>query len=68
VFFDWAEILDMEVRVEDNLVLSDGEIVAVCIWETCDEVPELEGYADAFLDKLEEQVKTIEANKREKEE
>jgi len=42
----------MEVRLEDNLVLSDGEIVAACIWETCDHVPEIEGYADAFLKRL----------------
>jgi hypothetical protein len=54
VFFDWAEILDMEVRVEDNLALSDGEIVAACIWETCDQVPEIEGYADGFLNSVKE--------------
>jgi hypothetical protein len=33
VYFDWAEILDMEARVEDNLTLSDAEIVACCIWQ-----------------------------------
>ena len=30
-FFDWDEILDMEVRIEDNLTLTDADVVAACI-------------------------------------
>ncbi|GHU74376.1 hypothetical protein FACS189413_19100 [Bacteroidia bacterium] len=32
VYFDWAEIPNMEVRIEDNLVFSDAGIVAIGIW------------------------------------
>jgi hypothetical protein len=38
-FFDWAEILDMEIRVEDNLVFTDAEAIAICIWRACDCYP-----------------------------
>ena len=37
VFFDWNEILDMEVRIEDNIALSDADVVAACIFRACDE-------------------------------
>jgi hypothetical protein len=34
---DWAEMLDMEVRIEDNLALSDAEVVVHCIYAaSCD--------------------------------
>ena len=36
-FFDWDEILDMEVRIEDNLTLSDADVVAACIYRACDD-------------------------------
>jgi hypothetical protein len=42
IFLDWAEILDMEVRIEDNLSLSDAEVVATCIWRACDRLPSIE--------------------------
>jgi hypothetical protein len=32
------EVLDMEVRIEDDLVLSDAEIVVHCIRKACDDV------------------------------
>jgi hypothetical protein len=35
----WAEVLDMEVRVEDGLRLSDSEIVALVIFEVTDKYP-----------------------------
>ena len=35
-FFDWDEILDMEVRIEDNLTLTDADVVAACINRACD--------------------------------
>ncbi|MDR2027172.1 MAG: WG repeat-containing protein, partial [Prevotellaceae bacterium] len=62
VFFDWAEILDMEVRIEDNLSLSDAEIVAICIWEACDQIPGTENRIENFLNDLHEHVKTIDEN------
>ena len=62
--FDWDEILDMEVRIEDNLTLTDSDVVAICIWTACDE-----GFFDseesikAFINKLDEQMKTIDENR-----
>jgi hypothetical protein len=51
-FFDWAEILDMEVRIEDNLTLSDADVVAVCIWEAGDCHPMSEEGINAYLHSL----------------
>jgi len=36
-YFEWSEILDMEVRIEDNLTPSNAEIVALCIYEASDD-------------------------------
>ena len=58
MYFDWEEILDMEVRIEDDLTLSDAEIAAVCIWEACDQVLATEENIRNFLDMLHEQVKS----------
>jgi hypothetical protein len=63
VYFDWEEILDMEVRVEDDLMLSDAEIVAVCIWEACDQILTTEENIRKYLDEIYEQVKTNNENK-----
>jgi hypothetical protein len=30
--YDWGEMLDMEIRIEDNLTPSDAEVVALCLW------------------------------------
>ena len=64
VIFDWDEILDMEVRIEDNLTLTDADVVAVCIWDACDQgfFGSEEGIK-AFLNKLDEQTKTIDENR-----
>ena len=61
--FDWDEILDMEVRIEDNLTLTDADIAAVCIWEACDQMPVTEKDILSFLNKLDEQTKTRNENK-----
>jgi hypothetical protein len=61
-YFDWEEILDMEVRVEDDLTLSDAEIAAVCIWEACDQILTTEENIRKYLDRLHEQVKTSNEN------
>jgi len=61
--FDWAEILDMEIRIEDNLTLSDSDIVAICIWEAGDQMPVTEEGIKSFLNKLDEQTKTIDENR-----
>jgi hypothetical protein len=42
VFIQWAEILDMEVRIEDGLTLSDAEVVAIGLTEATDDYPETE--------------------------
>jgi hypothetical protein len=42
LFLPWAEILDMEVRIEDGLTLSDAEVVAIGILEATDDCPETE--------------------------
>ena len=60
--FDWEEILDMEVRIEDNLMLADADVVAICIWDACDQVPATENGIKAFLNKLDEQTKTLDEN------
>jgi hypothetical protein len=38
VFIQWAKILDMEVRIEDGLTLSDAEVVAIGLLEATDEL------------------------------
>jgi len=48
-FSDWAEILDMEVRIEDNLTLSKADIVAICIWVSCDLVAGTEEKFTSYL-------------------
>jgi hypothetical protein len=63
MYVDWEEILDMEVRIEDNLTLSDAEVVAVCIWEACDQRLFLtEEKMRNGLDRLEESCKTEDEN------
>ncbi|MDR0796668.1 MAG: WG repeat-containing protein [Tannerella sp.] len=57
--FDWAEIPDMEVRIEDNLTFTDADIVAICIWEAGDQMPVTEKGIRCFLGKLDEQIKTM---------
>jgi hypothetical protein len=64
VFFDWNEILDMEVRIEDNLTLSDAGIVAAGIWSACNSCLMLtEDKIRKLFEKLDEQSKTDEENK-----
>jgi hypothetical protein len=60
-YFDWDEALDMEVRIEDGLVLSDAETVAVCIWGACDQWLATEDAIRRFLDGLDSEVDKIEA-------
>jgi hypothetical protein len=60
VYFDWDKILDMEVRIEDGLILSDAETVAVCIWSACDRLPMTEDAILHFLDVLHSDVERIE--------
>jgi hypothetical protein len=56
----------MEVRIEDNLTLSDAEIVAVCIWEACDQRLFLtEKKIQNSLDRLDEICKTEDENRME---
>jgi hypothetical protein len=62
VIFDWEEILDMEIRLEDNLTLTGAEIVAVCIWGASDQVPATEEGIKSFINKLKEQEKTTDEN------
>ena len=62
-FFDWDEILDMEVRLEDNLELTDVQIVAICIYEACDRMAATEKSIQAFLNRLDEQTKTLDENR-----
>jgi hypothetical protein len=38
LFFPLEEVLDMEVRLEDDLILSDAEIVVHCIQRACDDL------------------------------
>jgi hypothetical protein len=54
----------MEVRIEDNLTLSDAEIVAVCLWGACDQWPMTEKGMENFLNGLKEQTKTLDENRR----
>jgi hypothetical protein len=61
-FFDWDEVLDMEVRIEDDLVLSDAEIVAYCIWGACDKCLATEETIEVYLDMLHKLVETIKEN------
>ena len=49
VFFNWEEILDMEVRIEDNLTLTDADVVAVTIWEAGDCYPMTKESINSFL-------------------
>jgi hypothetical protein len=63
-YFDWDEVLDMEVRIEDDLVLSDAEIVACCIWGACDKYLTTEETIRILLDRLHEQVKTEDENRQ----
>ena len=51
-FFDWAEILDMEVRIEDNLTFTDAEIVAACIYRASDGAYLTEEDIEAYLKSL----------------
>jgi hypothetical protein len=63
--FDWDEMLDMEIRIEDNLALTDADTVAVCLWEACDQsFFSTEESIKSFMNKLDEQKKTIDENKR----
>ena len=62
-FMDWDKILDMEIRIEDNLTLTDADVVAVTIWEACDNWPLTEGAIEKFFNRLDEQTKTIDENK-----
>ena len=62
VFCDWAEILDMEVRIEDNLTLTDADIVAACIWEACDQVAGTEEKLNSFCKVLGEYAKLLTEN------
>jgi hypothetical protein len=52
VYFDWEEILDMEVRIEDNLSFTDAETVAICIWRASDELLATEEMIQASLLRL----------------
>jgi hypothetical protein len=63
VFFDWAEILDMEIRVEDNLVFTDAEAVAICIWRVCDCYPMTEELIENHLGGMAEMMKTLKTQK-----
>jgi hypothetical protein len=64
VFFDWDEVLDMEVRIEDDLVLSDAEIVACCIWGASDECWATEEAIEVYLDVLCKMVETEDENRQ----
>jgi hypothetical protein len=64
VFFDWAEILDMEIRVEDNLVFTDAEVVAICIWRACDRYPMTEELIENHLGGMAEMLKTLDTLKK----
>jgi hypothetical protein len=59
---DWAEMLDMEIRIEDNLTLTDADIVAFCIWLACDCFPTTEERINSWVDKMGEKMKTIREN------
>jgi len=59
---NWAEILDMEVRIEDNLTFTDPDIVALCIWEACDQVPTTEERIKEWINKIGEVAKTAMEN------
>jgi len=48
-FFDWDKILDMEVRIEDNLELADADVVAYVIWRAVDCYPKTEERINSFL-------------------
>jgi len=61
--FDWDEILDMEVRLEDNLTLNDVQIVAVCIYVASHHAVATEESLKRFLNKLDEQSKTLDENR-----
>ena len=61
--FDWDEILDMEVRIEDNLTLTEAEVVAACIYSAYDDTIATEEGIKRFLGKLDEQTKTIKENR-----
>ena len=61
--FDWDEIPDMEVRIEDNLTLTDVQIVAVCVYEACDQAAATEKSIQTFLNQLDEQTKTLDENR-----
>jgi hypothetical protein len=62
-FFDWDEIPDMEVRIEDNLTLSDADIVAACMWVACDDWISTDENIKSFLNRLHEQDRTMKENK-----
>jgi len=62
-FFDWAEMLDMEVRIENNLTFTDSDVVAICIWEAGDCFPMTEQAIERFFNRLDEQTKTIDENR-----
>lgn len=58
----WDEALDMEVRIEDDLILSDAETVAVCIWGACDQWLGTEETIQTYFDVLHYIVETSEEN------
>ena len=53
----------MEVRIEDNLTLTNSDIVAICIWEASDQMTATEEGIKSFLNKLDEQMKTLDENR-----
>ena len=59
----WDEILDMEVRIEDNLTLTEAEVVTACIYSACDDTIATEEGIKRFLGKLDEQTKKIKENR-----
>jgi hypothetical protein len=65
VFCDWAEILDMEVLIEDNLTLTNADIVAACIWEACDQAPGTEEKFNSYCKGLGEYAKILKENVKE---
>jgi len=44
----------MEVRIEDNLTLSNADIVTLCIYDASDETPSTEAGIKWFLNRLDE--------------
>jgi hypothetical protein len=62
VYFDWAEILDMEVRIEDGLTFSDAEVAAICVWEASDQRHDTEETINIYREFLHGRMKTLGEN------